>query len=91
MFFRQCNNEEEKREDDLLNAVVIQNKVIVHCKKTKIILGTFFFRVATVQGSVPASSNTVLNIVNGYPGQNGILVIFTVIFFCNKVRAYSTF
>ncbi len=58
MYFRQCNNEEEKREDDLLNVVVIENKVIVYCKKTKIILGTFFFRVATVQGSVPASSST---------------------------------
>jgi hypothetical protein len=41
MFFRQCNNEEEKREDDLLNVVVLENKVIVHCKKTKIIFGIF--------------------------------------------------
>jgi hypothetical protein len=43
MFFRQCNNEEEKTEDGLLNVVVLENKVIEYCKKTKIILGTFFF------------------------------------------------
>jgi hypothetical protein len=55
MVFRQCNNEEEKTEDGLLNVVVLENKVIVYCKKTKIILGTFF---STVQESLPASSST---------------------------------
>jgi hypothetical protein len=42
MYFRQCNNEEEKREDDLLNVVVLENKVTAYCKKIKKKICTFF-------------------------------------------------